>query len=416
MAEDSTSASAIMSSKQHIEGWEDIMNIPSIHMDYKTAVLRGIYSHGFETPSPIQKEAVIPIVNGRDLIAQAQSGTGKTGAFLIGTMLRLGTYMNLPSPSMETTTSTSSPHKMIIVLAPTRELSRQIYAVASSIGASIPNVRPLLLIGGSALQEDIRAINESQPTLIIGCPGRVFDIIKRRHINGRDVSTIVLDEADEMLSRGFKDQVYNIFQRLDEHVHISLFSATMPPELEELTTRIMRDPVEIRIKTEQLTLEGIKQYYVALTDENKFDTLKDLYGMFAVSQCIIYCNTTERVEQLYKNMLDDSFAVCRIHSKMPEDERKQTYMDFKAGKERVLISTNITARGIDVQQVSVVVNYDMCDDIHVYLHRIGRSGRWGRKGVGINFITKRDIPTLRELEKYYNTTVEELPMNWSDDI
>jgi superfamily II DNA/RNA helicase len=171
--------------------------------------------------------------------------------------------------------------------------------------------------------------------------------------------------------------------------------------------------VKILVKAEALTLEGIRQYYVALeNDEQKYDTLIDIYGIISMSQCIIYCNSVKRVQDLYEAMRSDNFPVCQIHSNMDNAERKQSYADFKNGVHRVLISSNVTARGIDVQQVSTVINFDVPKCVHTYLHRIGRSGRWGRKGVGINFVTIHDTRKIKEIEQHYSTQINELPSNW----
>ena len=184
----------------------------------------------------------------------------------------------------------------------------------------------------------------------------------------------------------------------------------MPDECKGLTEKFMRNPVKILVKTEQLTLEGIEQYYVALdSDDQKYDTLKDLYGFFALSQCIIYCNSVKRVQDLYDAMIQDNFPVCQIHSNMDKEDRQNSYKEFSAGSQRVLISSNVTARGIDVQQVSTVINFDIPKCVHTYLHRIGRSGRWGRKGMGINFVTRRDARKIKEIEEHYQTEIKELP-------
>ena len=197
-------------------------------------------------------------------------------------------------------------------------------------------------------------------------------------------------------------------------VQVALFSATMPAELSSLTEKFMRNPIKILVKADQLTLEGIRQYYVALdNDDNKYETLKDIYGAISVSQSIIYCNSVKRVTDLYQAMNSDNFPVCQIHSNMDKDERLRNYEDFRSGKHRVLISSNVTARGIDVQQVSTVINFDVPNCVHTYLHRIGRSGRWGRKGVGINFVSQRDMRLLKDIEQHYHTTIKELTENWS---
>ena len=377
-----------------IENWDDLPDIKSL-------LLRGIYAHGFEAPSPIQKKAIVPMFEGKDIIAQAQSGTGKTGCFTIGTLQRI---------------NTDEDFTQAMILSPTRELSFQTKKVFDAIGSMIPNVRSHLLIGGTSTQEDIEVMSKSVPHVVIGCTGRVQDMLRRKHLKIDKLKIIVVDEADEMFSHGFKEQIYSIFQYLPNEVQVALFSATMPHELNVLTEKFMRTPVKILVKAESLTLEGIAQYYVALdSDDHKYEALKDLYSTFSVSQCIIYCNTVKRVQDLYEAMTQDDFPVCRIHSNMDKNERHANYTDFTSGKMRVLISSNVTARGIDVQQVSTVINFDIPKDVHSYLHRIGRSGRWGRKGMGINFVTKYDTNTLREIETYYHTEISELPASVAEN-
>ena len=372
------------------ETWDEIEELQD-----RTDILRGIYSYGFEKPSPIQKRAIKPLMMGYDIIAQAQSGTGKTGCFAIGTLYRI-------DPKVKAVQA--------MILAPTRELSRQINSVIASISSQIPGLKTHLLVGGTSTEVDKENLYHDVPHIVIGCPGRVHDMLRRKCIDSRTIKLIVLDEADEMLSQGFKEQVYNIFQFLPSEVQVGLFSATMPTELHGLTEKFMRDPIKILVKSEMLSLEGIAQYYVALEDDsNKYCTLKDLYGKISMSQCIIYCNSVKKVSDLHEAMVADGYPACCIHSNMDKDERVESYNNFKTGKNRVLISSNVTARGIDIQQVSTVINFDIPRDVYTYLHRIGRSGRWGRKGVGINFVTKRDFRKIKEIESYYHTTIKELP-------
>ena len=227
---------------------------------------------------------------------------------------------------------------------------------------------------------------------------------------------LIIDEADEMLSQGFKQQLYDIFQFLNNDIQVVLCSATLPVEIQSITDKFMRDPIKILVKTEAITLEGINQYYIALdNEEQKYETLKDLFNLLSINQTIIYCNSIKRVEFLYNSLLSDNFPVICIHSGMSKDERNHAYNSFKRGENRVLISSNLTARGIDVQQVSTVINYDIPKDIHLYIHRIGRSGRWGRKGLGINFVTKFDVKILREIEVFYSTQITEFPNNINVD-
>lgn len=373
-----------------LKTWDDL----ECNMD----LLRGIYAYGFEEPSSIQKKAILPMLSRKDIIAQAQSGTGKTGAFTIGTLGQIDFEVK---------------EIQAIVLSPTRELSKQIHSVFSNLGKMIDNLRIQLLVGGTSIEEDVKEL-KNVPHIIVGCPGRINDMIRRKKISISNVKVIVLDEADEMLSKGFKDQIYNIFRQSNEEtVQIALFSATMSQDLMHLSKDLLRNPEKILVKSEALTLEGISQAYVLLDSENsKYETLKDLYSSFSMSQCIIYCNSLKRVIDLYDKMNNEKYPVCCLHSEQSRTERERAYQEFKSGKFRILISTNITARGIDIQQVSTVINYDVPKDAHTYLHRIGRSGRWGRKGIGISFITNRDIKKLRDIEKYYNTQINEFQSNF----
>lgn len=298
-------------------------------------------------------------------------------------------------------------------MAPTHELAQQISTVIDSLSSMMNGIRIKTIIGGSSIDEDANEMRETPPHIIVGCPGRVYDMIRRRHINANKLKLVILDEADEMLSSGFKEQVYNVFKYLNKNVQIALFSATLPNNIYQITNKFMRDPVKISVKAESLTLEGIKQYYVAVEDDRqKYLTLKDLYQHISVAQCIIYANSVKRVVDLYEAMKEDGFPVCCLHSNMEKSERERAFKEFRTGSARVLISSNVTSRGIDIQQVSVVINFDLPRDIHNYLHRIGRSGRWGRKGTGINFITRRDIFKMKEIEAYYATQIEELPGNF----
>jgi len=370
----------------------DIHHWDELEMD--VSILRGIYAYGYENPSPIQKKAIKPIIMRKDIIAQAQSGTGKTATFSIGALSII---------------KVEDPVAQVIIISPTRELTIQTSAVVSGIGSMIPKLKVQTFYGGSSVDENVEQLR-NPGHILCGCPGRLYDLIRRNRINTKTIQMIILDEADELLSQGFKEQIYNIFKYLNSDVQVALFSATLPPNIFAITEKFMRDPVKIIVKSEQLTLEGISQFYVALEDEyQKYDTLKDLYSNISLSQCIIYCNSVRRVEDLYYLMLKDGFPVCCIHSNMDRNEREKSFLEFRNGKSRVLISSNVTSRGIDIQQVSTVINYDIPKDIYNYLHRIGRSGRWGRKGTGINFITRRDVQKLKEIEGYYACEIKELP-------
>jgi len=225
----------------------------------------------------------------------------------------------------------------------------------------------------------------------------------------------VLDEADEMLGRGFQDQIKEIFKLIPGDVQIALFSATMPQEILELTKDFMRNPATILVKNEDLTLDGIKQFYIAIDkDEWKFDTLVELYKNIDIQQCIIYCNKKQRVEELAGKMKEKNFTVSYMHGEMVQDTRDLIMREFRTGSSRVLITTDLLARGIDIQQVSLVINYDLPLNKEKYIHRIGRSGRFGRKGVAVNFVTPSDSKFLQEVEKFYNTEIVEMPLDVSN--
>lgn len=360
-------------------------------------LLRGIYGYGFERPSPIQKLAIRPLIDRRDILAQAQSGTGKTATFAIGSLSIVKQEDNFTQ---------------ILVLSPTKELSIQSSNVYKALGDQMKNLRVQTLYGGQNM-EDFGNNDFSKrlhPHVICGCTGRVLDMMQRNRITSRKIKMVILDEADEMLSSGFKEQVYQIFQYFNNNIQVALFSATIPESIKPIVDKIVRNPVRISVKLEQLSLEGIHQYYVAVDDDRqKYMALKDIYSNLSVSSCIIYANSVKRVAELYDAMIEDGFPVCCIHSNMDRTTRENSFKDFRQGKFRVLISSNVTSRGIDIQQVGTVINFDIPKCVHNYLHRIGRSGRWGRKGVGINLITRRDFFKLREIEKHYDIKVKELP-------
>merc|ERR1719494_1608583 len=271
-------------------------------------------------------------------------------------------------------------------------------------------------VGGTAVRDDIR-IMQTGVQMVVGTPGRVNDMINRNALKLDQLKAFILDEADEMLSRGFKDQIYDVFQYLPANVQVCLFSATMPIEILNITSRFMRDPVRILVKKEQLTLDGIKQFYVAVErEEYKLDTLCDLYETLTITQAIIYCNTRRKVDWLTDKMGQRDFTVSAMHGEMTQDERELIMKEFRSGSSRVLIATDLLARGIDVQQVSLVINYDLPSNRENYIHRIGRSGRFGRKGVAINFVTSEDVRVLKDIETFYNTSIEEMPMNVADLI
>jgi len=368
-------------------------------MGLKEDLLRGIYGYGFEKPSIIQQKAVTTFASGQDLIAQAQSGTGKTATYSIGMLQQLDMLKQVPQA---------------LVLVPTRELATQVASVIRALGEYL-NVKVHESIGGTHLSRDYANL----PThhVIVATPGRIEDMIRRGAMPVKDLKVIILDEADEMLSKGFSEQIQKIFRSLPKAAQVGVFSATLPPEVLKITEEILHNPVKIIVKREELTLAGIRQYYIDVgLEEYKLDTLCDLYETISVNQSVIFCNSRRKVEWLASQLQSRNFPVVATHGQLDARDRTAVMGQFKLGGARVLITTDLLARGIDVHQVSVVINYDLPIEKETYLHRIGRSGRFGRKGVAINFITKNDVTYLRDLEKFYDTHVEELPANVADSL
>jgi len=383
---------------------------------------------GFEKPSAIQQRGIVPFCKGLDVIQQAQSGTGKTATFCSGVLQQLD-YALLQCQAL--------------VLAPTRELAQQIEKVMRALG-DYQGVKVHACVGGTSVREDQRIL-QAGVHVVVGTPGRVFDMLRRQSLRPDCIKMFVLDEADEMLSRGFKDQVcyllqslnlpsvvisdidlvlccflvnlqiYDIFQLLPPKIQVGVFSATMPPEALEITRKFMSKPVRILVKRDELTLEGIKQFYVNVEKEDwKLETLCDLYETLAITQSVIFVNTRRKVDWLTDKMRSRDHTVSATHGDMDQNTRDIIMREFRSGSSRVLITTDLLARGIDVQQVSLVINFDLPTQPENYLHRIGRSGRFGRKGVAINFVTLDDQRMLFDIQKFYNVVVEELPSNVAD--
>jgi translation initiation factor 4A len=369
-------------------------------MNLREPLLRGIYGYGFERPSAIQQRAIKPCILGHDVIAQAQSGTGKTATFAISILQQL---------DME------SKDCQALILAPTRELAQQIQKVVLALGDYM-GVSCHACIGGTNVRDDIKRL-EGGVQIVVGTPGRVYDMLNRSALRSKSIKMFVLDEADEMLSRGFKEQIYDVFTTMPQNIQVILLSATMPGDVLEVTTKFMNDPIKILVKKEELTLEGIRQFYVTVEREEwKLDTLCDLYETLTITQAVIFSNTRRKVDWLTEKMRARDFTVSAMHGDMDQKERDVIMKEFRTGSSRVLITTDLLARGIDVQQVSLVINYDLPNNRENYIHRIGRGGRFGRKGVAINFVTDEDRRTLRDIEQFYNTQVQEMPMNVADLI
>lgn len=368
-------------------------------MQLKPDLLKGIYAYGFEKPSAIQQRAIRPIIRGRDVIAQSQSGTGKTAVFSISALQLL---------------DESSRDVQVLILSPTRELAEQTKKVITTLGDFL-NAKCHACIGGKSLGEDLKQLERGGTQIVSGTPGRVFDLIRRNALSTTHLKAMILDEADEMLAQGFKAQIYDIYRYLPASTQVVLLSATLPASVLEITRKFMNDPVRILVKRDELTLEGIKQFFIAVEKEEwKFDTLCDLYDTLTITQAVIFCNTKQKVTWLADKLKEHHFTVSAMHGDMEQTQRDSVMEEFRSGSSRVLIATDLWGRGIDVQQVSLVICYDLPTNRELYIHRIGRSGRFGRKGVAINFVTSDDVRLLKDIEQFYSTQIDEMPSNVGD--
>lgn len=367
-------------------------------MGLSDTLIRGVYNYGFELPSKIQQLAIVPMSQQTDILAQSQSGTGKTGAFTIGALSTVDSSLKAPQ---------------VLVMCPTRELSQQTERVAQAIG-SYMNLKVLSATGGNQIRADVTALKNGAQ-FIVGTPGRIFDLICRGELSVEHIRYVILDEADQMLEDLFADQIRSILNsKFPSTTRLALFSATMPKNVLEIAENYLSNPVRILLPPDEVTLEGIKQYYVQLEREDwKLPVLLDLYQQITVNQALIYVNKRQKAEWLAKQLSSHGFTLEFIHGEMEVAERKKRMEDFRSGMTRVLISTDLLARGIDVQQVSLVINYEMPIQRENYIHRIGRSGRYGKKGSAINLICGDEINAVKEIESHYSTTIMELPEDLS---
>lgn len=370
-------------------------------MELKEKLLRGIYAFGFERPSAIQQKAILPLAKGYDLIAQAQSGTGKTGTFSIGTLQKIDAEIS---------------KTQALVLAPTRELALQIGKVMTSL-SSYMDIEVQSCVGGIRTKERYNRYNPIKAHVVVGTPGRIYHYLRNGAIDGESLNLVVLDEADKMLARDFSEQIGDIINGVPKSAQIVLFSATMPADMLEMTKQFMNKPVRVLVPKDELTLDGIKQFYVSVNkEEHKFNLICSLFDTISVTQCIIYCNRSNKVEMLTRELTDRDFGVSCLYGQMEQEERNRILDSFRSGTTRILLTTDVLARGIDVQQVSLVINFDLPYDKETYIHRIGRSGRFGRKGVAINMITPYDHEQLKNIVEFYSTQIDEMPANIAEMI
>lgn len=357
----------------------------------KRELLMGIFEKGWEKPSPIQ-EASIPIaLSGKDILARAKNGTGKTGAYSI--------------PVLEQIDVTKD-YIQALIIVPTRELALQTSQICIELAKHM-NVRVMVTTGGTNLRDDIMRIYQ-KVQVIIATPGRILDLMEKKVAEMDQCKILVLDEADKLLSQDFKGMLDVVIRNLPLERQILLFSATFPLTVEQFMKKHLRDPYEINLM-EELTLKGVTQYYAFVQERQKVHCLNTLFSKLQINQSIIFCNSTQRVELLAKKITELGYCCYYIHAKMAQAHRNRVFHDFRSGLCRNLVCSDLFTRGIDVQAVNVVINFDFPKMAETYLHRIGRSGRFGHYGLAINLITYDDRFTLHRIEQELGTEIKPIP-------
>ena len=357
----------------------------------KRELLMGIFEAGFEKPSPIQEETIPVALTGRDILARAKNGTGKTAAFVIPTLERV-------NPKIEKTQA--------LLLVPTRELALQTSQVCKTLGKHL-GINVMVTTGGTGLKDDIIRLNETVH-IIVGTPGRILDLASKGVADLSACTTFVMDEADKLLSPEFTVTIEQLLQFHPKDRQVMLFSATFPVIVKSFKDKHMRDPHEINLMDE-LTLRGITQYYAFVEEKQKVHCLNTLFSRLQINQSIIFCNSTTRVELLAKKITELGYSCFYSHAKMLQQHRNRVFHEFRNGAVRNLVCSDLLTRGIDIQAVNVVINFDFPKNAETYLHRIGRSGRFGHLGLAINLISWDDRFNLYRIEQELGTEIQPIP-------
>ncbi len=366
--------------------------------DINESLLRGIYGYGFVSPSTTQEKGFKPVLKGNDLLLQAPSGTGKTGAFCIPVLERI---------------NPNNKKAQVLILSPTRDIALQHCNLLNELSSYMDNVNIIECIGGQSKSYDMQREIKNGGQIICGTVGRVKDMIQRRAFDIRDIEIVVFDEADVLLEKSFRDDImYDIMANANSDVQVCLYSATLPDEtLEFACQKLLRaDAEKILLNKDNLTLDGIKQYYIPLEDEGyKIDVIEDLYNFLEVSQSLIFVNSKHKAMELEEELHKRNYTLSVITGDMTQEDRNGILSEFRAGKSRIMICSDLIARGIDIKGIKLVINFDFPNNRENYIHRIGRSGRFGSKGVAINLVTDKEVQLMKEVEEFYHTQIEELP-------
>lgn len=359
----------------------------------KRELLMGIFEKGFEKPSPIQEEAIPIILQNRNVLARAKNGTGKTAAYII--------------PCIEKTDTTKN-HIQVLILIPTRELALQTSAIVKEIGKHL-GLQCMVTTGGTSLKDDIMRLYNTIH-VIVATPGRILDLASKNVADLSKCKTIIMDEADKLLSPEFQPVLEQIIGLCDPSHQICLFSATFPVTVKGFCQKFVPNPYSINLMDE-LTLRGITQFYAYVEERQKVHCLNTLFSKLEINQSIIFCNSVNRVELLAKKITELGYSCYYIHAKMQQANRNRVFHEFRNGATRHLVTSDLFTRGIDIQSVNVVINFDFPKNSETYLHRIGRSGRFGHLGLAVNLITYDDRHSLRRVEQELGTEIRPIPAN-----
>uniref|UniRef100_A0A8D9A5E0 RNA helicase n=2 Tax=Cacopsylla melanoneura TaxID=428564 RepID=A0A8D9A5E0_9HEMI len=391
------------------QGWKSKLKIPAKDLRMKTSdvtdtkgnefeefclkreLLMGIFEKGWEKPSPIQEASIPVALTGKDILARAKNGTGKTGAYSIPVLEQI-------DPKKD--------YIQALIIVPTRELALQTSQICIELAKHL-NVKVMVTTGGTNLRDDIMRIYQ-KVHLIIATPGRILDLMDKQVANMDHCKILVLDEADKLLSQDFKGMLDHVISILPHERQILLYSATFPLTVKHFMEKHLKDPYEINLM-EELTLKGVTQYYAFVQERQKVHCLNTLFSKLQINQSIIFCNSTQRVELLAKKITELGYCCYYIHARMAQAHRNRVFHDFRSGLCRNLVCSDLFTRGIDVQAVNVVINFDFPKMAETYLHRIGRSGRYGHLGIAINLITYDDRYALHRIEKELGTEIKSIP-------
>ena len=363
-------------------------------------ILRAVEDMGFEEASPIQAQAIPELLEGKDVVGQAQTGTGKTAAYSIPLLMSIEPELKKPQA---------------VVLCPTRELAIQVADEIRKLAKYMSDIKVLPVYGGQEIVKQIKSLKNGVQ-IIVGTPGRVMDHMRRKTVKFDEVKMVVLDEADEMLDMGFREDMETILAGTPDERQTVMFSATMPKPILDIAGRFQKDPYVIKVVRKELTVENIEQFYYEVRPKNKPELLCRLIDIYNPKLSVVFCNTKRQVDELISELKGRGYFADGIHGDMKQQQRDRVMSDFRSGKTEILIATDVAARGIDVDDVDVVFNYDLPQDEEYYVHRIGRTGRAGREGVALSFVSGKEAYKLKEIERYCKTKIKAKPVPSMDDV